>query len=133
MLSVFPILFLSLLAHTILRVFLGGVLIYLGISHGLHNRKSLSVVAKEHWPNLGAFFVGYLAFVEIVLGALIFVGAWTQPAALIAAIVSFKMIFLAKYFAHPAMPPRLVWVLIVGAGLSLTITGAGAFAFDLPL
>lgn len=133
MLSVFPIMFLSLLAHTILRLFLGAALIYLGINHGFRHRMGLGVVAKEHWPRMGVFFVWQLAFVEMVLGALIFVGAWTQPAALLAAVLALKMIIFAKRFAHPAVPPRLFWIMVLAAGLSLTITGAGAFAFDLPL
>lgn len=132
MLSVFPIMFLSLLAHTLLRLFFGGALLYLGVTHAFRERQGLIAVLREHWKRSAAFLVSYLALVECVLGVLIIVGAWTQVAALLAAILGLKMIIFAKRFAHPAIPSRIFWVMVIGAGLSLTITGAGAFAIDLP-
>lgn len=133
MLSVFPILFLSLLAHTILRLFVGGTLFYLGIRHLGTERVGLTLTLREHWPKLAGFTVWYLGLLELVLGALIFIGAWTQPAALLAAILALKMIVFGKRFGHPSIPQKMTWVLLLGACLSLTITGAGAFGFDLPL
>ena len=133
MLNVFPVLFLSLLAHAILRVCVGGILVYLGLRHITKERIGLHILFKEHWPNAATFLVWYFAIVELVAGMFLIVGAWTQIATLVTLFFSVKMLVLRKYMAHPSIPPPLFYVLLLGASFSLFITGAGAFAFDLPI
>ncbi|MBI4086998.1 DoxX family membrane protein [Candidatus Kaiserbacteria bacterium] len=133
MLNLFPTMFLSLFAHALLRIVLGGIFIYLGCRHLFKDRASLQKTFAQHWPRLAPFLVRYFCVVEILIGGLIFVGAWTQVAAVAAMALSVKMLVLRKHFAHPAIPRPLFYVLVIGVSASLFITGAGAFAFDLPL
>lgn len=132
MLNIFPTMFLSLLAHALLRVILGGILIYLGCRHLFKDRVSLQKVLAQRWPRFAPFLVRYFCVVEVLIGGLIFVGAFTQVAAIAAIVLSIKMLVLYRHFAHPSIPPRVFYVLVLGSSLSLFITGAGALAFDLP-
>ena len=74
-----------------------------------------------------------LILTELVVGTLFILGLCTQIAALIVILMSFKMLFLRKYFPHDALPSRLTYLLLLGISCCLFITGAGAFAFDLPI
>lgn len=66
---------------------------------------------------------------EVVLAAALLVGAWTQPAALIAAVWLFSSIFVRDM----RLFSRSTIILAIVVCLSLAVTGPGAFAFDLPL
>ena len=125
--------FLSLLAHAILRLFVGGTLVYLGYRHARKDRASLRAVLSEHWPNMAGFFIWYLALLEIVIGVLFIFGAWTQAAAIVSGVLSIKMLLFRRRLAHPSIPQPLYYILLLAASLSLFITGAGAPAVDLPL
>lgn len=130
MLNVFPIMFLSLLAHALLRVFVGGALLYLGIQHATKKRQELGI----HFSKVGgSVFVWCIALIEITIGTMFIVGAWTQIAALALMLVSVLMLIFRKDMAHSALPSPMVYILFLGASLSLFITGAGAFAVDLPI
>jgi uncharacterized membrane protein YphA (DoxX/SURF4 family) len=70
---------------------------------------------------------------DVVVGALLVVGAWTQIAALFAILFSGKSLLIRKSL-HAILPlSRGTYALLVGMGLSLLLSGAGGFAFDLPL
>ncbi len=133
MLSVFPIMFLSLFAHALLRLCLGGAFLYLGARHLRKEQKALEVGFRAHWPHLTFFSSWYLGIVEILIGSMLVLGVSTQIAALVAALLSIKMLVLRRTLPHPAIPEPLFYFLALGASLSLFITGAGVFAFDLPL
>jgi uncharacterized membrane protein YphA (DoxX/SURF4 family) len=132
MLNPFPIQFLALLAYFILRVITGLVLITLGFRH-LKHRETLAQNMKLTIAPFGGFNVWALAITEIAVGSLLIIGLHTQWAALILIIMSLKLIWLERYFKHSTIPSRLFYLLLIGIGLSLFITGAGAFAFDLPI
>lgn len=132
MLSLFPTMFLALLAHALLRLFVGGTLLYLGFRHIGRERRGLKATLSEHWPRFAGFFVWYLALVEIALGVLFILGMWTQAAAIVAAILSIEMMLFRRRLAHPSIPQSMYYVLLLGASLSLLITGAGVPAIDLP-
>ncbi len=68
-----------------------------------------------------------------LIGAALFVGAWTQPMAILAALVAAKHAFWSR--KYPAIFPFSAgaYVLLFVMSVSLIFTGAGAFAFDLPL
>lgn len=132
MLSIFPIHFLSLFAYFILRVIVGLILLYLGLRHAQYYQELKQVLRLSWWP-FGSFTAGIFALGEIILGGLILVGAWTQLATLLTAIMCLKMLIMRNWFQHPTIPSRLFYFLLLGSTLSLTITGAGVFAFDLPL
>lgn len=134
MLNPFPeLLNFSLLAPLILRVVLGLILIDVGFL----KFKS----KKDRWlasfDTLGLrpadFFVPLYAVLQIVGGALLIMGLWTQIAAL--AFVIFSGIELyVEWKAREILKRDLVFYLLVFTiSLSLLLTGAGGFALDRPL
>lgn len=132
MLNVFATQFLALFAYFIMRLFVGGLLLYLGFTHYRH-WDELRHILRFSWFPYGGFAAGAFAIGEIIIGAMLVAGAFTQIAALLTAALSLKMLLLRNHFNHPSIPQKMVYVLLLGASLSLFITGAGALAFDLPL
>ncbi len=82
---------------------------------------------------MSRFFPWYMVFFEALIGTLFILGLATQIAALLSILLSLKLMYLSPRLFSPHVPPRLFWVLVCGISLSLFITGAGVFAFDLPL
>ena len=114
MLSVFPeILFLSPLAPLLIRVALGGVFAYTAWTH----MKSADNTTRV------------LSIIEGVAAILLVVGAWTQPAALAALV----LLAAHAFMPHLRVVSREATLLALVMAASLLLTGAGAFAFDLPL
>jgi len=70
-----------------------------------------------------------LSGVEIILAAALFVGAFTQAAALVTAILCAALLVFPRLRAAPRS--TVAFALVIS--LSLLVTGAGAIAFDLPL
>lgn len=132
MMNPFPIQFLALFAYFILRIFLASILLYLGYKH-LKYRNELKQILRFSWFPFGAFATYVFAFGELVLGGLLFVGAQTQIAALFVFCMSLKMLIFRKKFKHHSIPQPIFYILLIAVSLSLIITGAGVFAFDLPL
>ncbi|MDP2642106.1 MAG: DoxX family membrane protein [bacterium] len=134
MLNPFPdLLMYSLLGPLLLRVLLGLIFLDLGI---LKFRAE-----KERWvasfETLGLrpadLFVPLYALLQIIGGLLLLVGLWTQVAAL--AFVIFSGIELyVEWQARDILKRDVVfYVIIFTISLSLLLTGAGAYALDIPL
>ena len=132
MLSLFPqILFLSPLAITLLRIAAALVFFSIAYTH-YQKRQELSfldfpIVGRGTWiPMLAVVFEFAIA---IALGA----GVYTQLAALLGAIAALKFFVLRKHY--PAFVPisRTASALLFVICIPVMVTGAGAFAFDLPL
>ena len=132
MLNVFPIQFLAPLAYAILRVCVGFVFLFLSKQH-LRNRVSLGEAFQTARIPFSFGFVWQLALLELVVGVMFLLGFYTQIAALLALLYVCKLILLRRRVSHPLIPSRLSLVLIFFISLSLFITGAGIFAFDLPI
>lgn len=132
MLNPFPIQFLALLAYMLLRIFVGSIFLYFGVSH-IQRRNE--IVHALSFPLFGhnLFLVWYFALYELLIGAMFFFGFYTQIAALLAVILCIKMLIFYNRFTSTYIPSKIFYVLLLGASLSLFITGAGAFAFDLPI
>ncbi len=132
MLNLFPIQWLALLAYFILRLFVGCILLFLARSH-LHVYRELVITStcpifpKKPLPII------LLIVVEIILGVLFLVGIFTQVAAIGLFLLSLKMLWWRNRFTHFSIPSALVYIILIGCSLSLFITGAGMFAFDLPI
>lgn len=110
MLSIFPnLLTYGLVAPTLLRLVASVML----AQHGYHSTRMSEV--KRRWAGGG----------ELIAALLIFIGLWTQPAALIMAIL-----ILVRPDKQVPTAQRLLMVAIL---LSLLFTGPGFWAFDLPL
>jgi len=131
-LSVLPqLFFLSPLATTLLRIAAAVVFAkyaYFAYSH----RKELSavpvmIVGSGMWiPMISSIFA-------TVVAACLFLGLYTQLAAIGGAVAALKMLIWHRRY-HMFVPfSRTTCGLLLVICLSLIITGAGAFAFDLPL
>ena len=132
MLNVFPIQFLSLFAYTILRIFVGIILVYLGLRH-LRTRHELKEVFTLPYFPYGLFFVWYLGIVELVVGTMFLFGFLTQIAAILSSLIALKFLIMHRRFSAPGIPGRIFYALLLGASISLFITGSGALGFDLPI
>ena len=132
MLNPFPIQFLALFAYFLLRICVAGVLTYLGISHLDHKRAIAESVTHVPQGFRGYFAIGLGTF-ELGLALFFVAGFLTQIAALFTMVLAVKMIIFHSWIPSKYIPSRIVYVLLFGASLSLFITGAGAFAFDLPI
>lgn len=114
MLSVFPeLLFLSPLAPLVIRLALGLLFFAAAWKH----------VRREDIASRT------LAVLEFTVATALIAGAWTQGASLLASVVAAIWIFQPSSRVH-----QLSTILLALAmGLSLIVTGPGAFALDLPL
>jgi uncharacterized membrane protein YphA (DoxX/SURF4 family) len=132
MLNPFPIQFLSLLAYLVLRVITGFVLLILGYRHFTVRKELAQILTLPFFP-FGGIATTFLILTELIVGVLFVLGMHTQIAALVLIAMSFKMLVLRPWFNHNSLPPRLMYLLFLAIGCSLFITGAGVFAFDLPI
>ncbi|MEK7177008.1 MAG: DoxX family membrane protein [Patescibacteria group bacterium] len=134
MLNPFPeLLMYSTLGPLILRLLLGLIFIDLGIL----KFKS----EKERWldsfETLGLRPAGLLlplyASLQILGGLLLLLGLWTQVAALAFVIFSGVELFV-EWKAREILKRDLIFYLFIFViSLSLLVTGAGAYALDIPL
>lgn len=114
MLSKFPqLLFLGPLSATIIRVSVGVAFLYAAWSRMKH----------------ADMFVRGVGILETIVAAALILGIYTQIAALIGAALSLMWLAIPKLRPLPLSTSLLVLAMCV----SLLFTGAGAFAFDLPL
>lgn len=132
MLNPIPIQFLALFAYFILRVFVGAILIYLGLKHWRYATELKEVLTLKWWP-FGGLSTGILICFELLLGFLFIVGMLTQIAAFFTFFMCIEFLILRKYFDHHSIPPKIFYLLLLAASLSLFITGAGVLAVDLPI
>ncbi len=134
MLNPFPeLLVYSMIAPFILRVVVGFIFIDLGILlfKGEKQRWILSLQTLRV-PN-PKIVVKIIGIIEIAGGVALLVGAYTQIAALVLALLNFIETYIE--YKNPEVIKRtfVFYALIFAITLSLLFSGAGAFAFDLPL
>lgn len=132
MLNTFPhLLVLGFFAPTLLRAGAAALFIYGARSIYKHRKAAahlkLPVVGATHWMG------GFTAFAYAVIGVMLFFGAYTQVAAFLGAAASIKGLVLHKKFEALFPFAKSTYVLLLVVCLSLTISGAGALALDLPL
>jgi len=132
MLNLFPIQFLAPLAYMLLRLCVGLILVRLGITH-IHNRRPATTLIVEKTASVPPFIFLCIGLLEIIAGVLIFLGLYTQLGALIVLALSAMQLAFSKRLFTNKTPSRVFYVLLFFVSLSLFITGAGAFAFDLPI
>lgn len=136
MINLFPTMFLALVAHALLRLFVGLALVYLGVRHYGRDRAMLVQTISTNFPSfskMARFMAFKLAVIEVIIGCMFVAGFYTQIAALAAIILSLKMLVFRKSFSYPLVPQSLFWFLVIGVSISLFITGAGILAFDIPI
>lgn len=132
MLNPFPeLLWLGFFAPTIVRIAAGALFLY-AARHLWQNRETISsttfpLIGRGEWISW-SMIVFHLA-----IGAMLVFGYYTQYAALLAAIGAFKGILWGARYKDVCVFSRSTYVLLLAISLSLLVSGAGAFAFDLPL
>lgn len=134
MLNPFPdLLAYSLLAPFILRVVVGFIFINLGV-FAFKNEKerwliSLSTLKVPN-PKLA---IKILGTIEIVGGIMFILGFYTQIVALALGLLTLSEAYVE--YKDPAILKRnfVFYIMLLAIVLSLILSGAGAFAVDLPL
>jgi len=137
MLTTFPsLLMYSFFVPMLLRVAVALFFAKLAIGHFKHKKDVANELAR-HFKFLShessIWLTGLLILAELGVGILLFVGAWTQIAAILAALGFLKMAYFSPRMPLYAPLARSTYFLLIVICLTLLITGAGAFAFDLPL
>ncbi len=134
MLNPFPgLLSFALIGPFILRLVIGLVFLDLGILKFKSEKQSWIESFKALHLNPAEFLVSLFGLIEIIGGALLLAGAWTQIAAL-AFVILVGLEFYVEYRDASVLKRDFVFYLLVLAiAVSLLLTGAGAFAFDIGL
>jgi uncharacterized membrane protein YphA (DoxX/SURF4 family) len=134
MLNTFPeLLSYSLMGPFILRVVLGIILIDLGLLK-LKSEKSRWISSFEALHLKPAKeIVTAVGIVDIVGGLMLVIGLYTQIAALVFVIFFGIEIFIEWKDSRILKRDTTFYVLVMAIAFSLLITGAGKFAFDIPL
>ncbi|MDQ3089838.1 MAG: DoxX family protein [bacterium] len=134
MLNTFPdLLTFSLFAPFILRVVLGVILIDLGILKFKSERSRWMASFEALRLRPAGNLVSLMGSIEIIGGIMLIVGIYTQIAALVF-VVLFAIEFYIEWTEANVLKRDLVfYVLCFAISLSLLLSGAGAFAFDIPL
>ncbi len=118
MFNPFPdLLWLSFFAPTVLRLAAAGVLFAGAYAHLKHKDSNSRAFAAAH----------------LLVGAMLFFGWNTQYAALLGMAGTVVSFLLPSRFIKTAPLPLSTAGLLFAIFLSLLVSGAGAFAFDLPL
>ncbi len=133
MLSLFPqILYLSPAGAAILRIAAGLTLAY--IAYELAKQRSeierTRVPLIVHIPEILVWTASVVIFAT---GILLFIGLYTQGAAIVGMIVGLKYAIFARRYSDIIPISRTASLLLVAICASLLLMGAGPFAFDLPL
>lgn len=134
MLNPFPeFLALSFFAPFILRVILGLVFVDLGFLKFRGEKESWLASFEALGIRPADFLLPIYATLQIVGGLLLIVGLWTQVAALV--FVIFTGIELYVEWREGSILKRdiVFYILIFAISISLLLTGAGAYAIDIPL
>jgi uncharacterized membrane protein YphA (DoxX/SURF4 family) len=134
MLSIFPsLLTYSRLAPFILRLIVGVIFLDLGYLKLGKEKAAWNLFFQTIHFKPSRVFVTLLALIEIVSGAFLMVGYLTQVAALLMAIILFAEGYVELRDGALLKRDIVFYTLLLVICVSLLLTGAGAFAFDLPL
>ncbi|MDP2593583.1 MAG: TQO small subunit DoxD [bacterium] len=120
MLSLFPTLFaFKFFAPTIIRLVLGILFIKIASKKWGENR------GKKGFAATSEVLVNFLG------GIFLFIGLYTQATVVI--LLLSLLITMASEWRDAAESQKQLWVLMFFSTFTLLVTGAGAFAIDLPL
>ena len=122
-----------MLAPFILRVIVGIIFLELGYLKLGKEKSAWNMLFETIHLKPTHFFVTLLAAIEIVAGAFLITGYLTQLAALVMAIILFAEAYVELRDGTLLKRDIVFYVLLLVICVSLLLTGAGAFAFDLPL
>ena len=126
MLNIFPsLLSLSFFSPLVLRIVLGVVMIWFSFE--------IAQKAKGAGKSTSPFVFIYIpVFSSLFIGLLMIAGSWTQIVALFS--IFYNVVALINEAMKNGRIDRMIInVLLIAISISIITTGAGAFAFDLPL
>ncbi len=133
LLSLFPqMLFLAPAGTTLLRI--AAALCFAYIAYDLIKRQS--EITSISLPIIGrprVWIIQISAYIVALIAILLFVGAWTQGIAILAAIAALKHVVFYRKYKGMLTFSLSTYLLLLSICLMLIVTGSGAFAFDLPL
>jgi uncharacterized membrane protein YphA (DoxX/SURF4 family) len=128
------ILFLEPLAPFVLRIAAGIIFLIIGYSHLMKERREgIASDLRARWKAAGAFFIFGIGVAELLAGLSLLLGFLTQIGAILGGIIALTLLWISKTYAKIAADSPAFYTLLFAICLSLLLTGAGAFAFDLPL
>ena len=131
MLNIFPGLLLPFLAPTILRIAVAIVFFYLAYQQW-SKRDAIAATPYPKQVLQGPAFLWSVIVIDVVIGFSFLFGIYTQLAAMAGFVLSLPVIFW-KHDTNLFPFSRSTWALLCIRCLSLILSGAGAFAQDLPL
>lgn len=132
MLNTFPhLLVLGFFAPTLIRAAVALVFLYTAYIQWQRRDE----IARMRFPVVGeTVWAAWVAIIfSVVVGAMLLFGYYTQIAAILAALALVKFFILKKWYPRLTPLSHISILLLVVMCLSLLISGAGAFAYDLPL
>ncbi len=127
MLNVFPIQFLAPLAYFILRVLYGLYLLRLTTRSHDAVKRVPTLPRHTRYMYLGVALVTGITSLSLIFGYL------TQIGALVSGGLALMHMRKDAHEYFPVVMPRSTALLSFAASVTLFITGAGAFAIDLPI
>src|SRR3989344_6325252 len=134
MLNPFPeLLYLSLLGPFILRVILGLIFIDLGLLKLKGEKERWLAIFETVGLRPNTFFVPLYGLLQIAGCIMLIVGFWTQVAALGFAISSGIELYVEWRDKEILKRDFVFYLLLFVISVSLLVTGAGAYAIDIPL
>jgi uncharacterized membrane protein YphA (DoxX/SURF4 family) len=121
----------GIFAPTLLRIAVAILFAWLAYKH--YQRREQ--IGNTNFPIFGkGVWIAWLAvIVEAATAAALFFGYYTQYAAIVGILMSLKNAVWAGKYPSFFMLSRSSALLVLVICLSLLVTGAGIFAFDLPL
>lgn len=132
MLSLFPqILFLAPLGLTLLRVAAGLTFLWFAYMHWTHGQE----LARVRFVIVGSGFwiVAVAMIFETMTGIALIIGLYTQLAALVGAVAALKCLIWHKRYPQFFLLSGAASAFLLVICLCLFVSGAGAYALDLPL
>ena len=134
MLNTFPnLLTYGIFAPFILRIIVGVILLELGYLKLGKEKGAWKMFFETIHFKPAHLFVTLFAAVEIVAGFFLITGYLTQISALVMSVILFAEAYVEFRDGTLIKRDIVFYVLLLAICLSLLLTGAGAFAFDLPL
>lgn len=134
MLNIFPnFLNYALLAPFILRVVLGLIFVDLGALKFRSEKSRWMTSFDTLGLRPASLFVPLYALLQVIGGILLIIGLWTQVAALIFVIFTGIELYI-EWSAREVLKRDMVfYFLLFVISVSILLTGAGAYALDMPL
>ena len=134
MLNTFPeLLSFGLLSPFLIRIVLGLIVIDLGfVSLKTEKKEWLRVISLTKIPN-PKYVLKAFSYLQMIAGFFVFIGLYTQIAALVLILLTFIETFIEYKESSLLRRDLGFYLMMFVMSASLLLSGAGAFAFDLPL